>query len=158
MTYPQTTEQIERYVKGLEGENLWHAKEHHKQIMEHAKQNLSDIRQQISQLRALEEKLSTEVLFEISILSALRNKRAGQPFQSAPCKDRVFVTDHAIVRYIERVEGRNMQALISKIMSVIPENIPAKAEVVKTGKIAYRLAREGRNITICTIVKSGGFR
>jgi hypothetical protein len=58
------------------------------------------------------------------------------------------VTDHAIVRYLERVEGVDVEALRRRIGHTVQQGIEHDANGVISGGVIYRL----RGVTVVTIL------
>ncbi len=74
----------------------------------------------------------------------------------------IQVTDHAIVRWLERVCGFDIEALKAEIVAAIPERAAASVAAVGQGGVklpsgaSLMLRRDGGVLVVTTIVTRGG--
>ena len=63
-------------------------------------------------------------------------------------RDRDIVTDHAVVRYLERVYGVDIGALKARIARITEDGREAGAAAVNADGVTYKLGADGRVVTI----------
>ena len=63
-------------------------------------------------------------------------------------KDPDIVTDHAVLRYLERVYGVDIKALKRRIERMTAKGRKAGAEAQISDGVHYRLSKSGRVVTV----------
>lgn len=65
----------------------------------------------------------------------------------------VFVTDHAILRYLERAHGLDIEAVRNHIASLCATGAELGALAVKVESVKFVLVAAGPDTTVTTVVK-----
>lgn len=105
----------------------------------------------------------TEIYDNITAINKILGRKTyvGSPVILPPKKEpenkiEINVTDHAALRYLQRVKGLDVDKLKTEIGDSIPmEVINGQFEVVQLDDIGYRLAFDRGKVTVLTTIKSG---
>lgn len=65
------------------------------------------------------------------------------------------ITDHAVLRYMERLLGITISGIKRDIINGFPDKVPVDSTCIKTGKTVYRTVKEKDRLVIITIIKKG---
>lgn len=70
-------------------------------------------------------------------------------------KSRLFISDHALLRYLERAECRDLNKLRKLIISRLPDVILSGTPAIRVGNLTYRISySDDTKISIATVIKS----
>jgi hypothetical protein len=66
----------------------------------------------------------------------------------------ITITDHALVRYLERVHGFDLEPLRKGIMAAVALGAAARARSVVKNDFTYSLTHDGKQTVVVTILPS----
>lgn len=98
---------------------------------------LKSLQSQIAKLTAESDVMSKEVSEKQAALSAVRNKLSALQFQyndilTKQTAKEPIVSEHAILRYLDRIKGVDMELIVNEIMDEKTKNT---IKFMKNGKI-----------------------
>jgi hypothetical protein len=111
----------------------------------------------VAEKRVLDEqrnRLHLDISFIESNLYAVNKRIANETFiDNGFSKSRLAVTDHAVLRYIERMLKLKVEGIRADIINGFPDQIPVDATCVRTGKTVYKIAKDKDKHVIVTIIR-----
>lgn len=101
------------------------------------------------------DRLHLDMSFIESNICSINKRLCNEAFlDTGFSKSRLAVTDHAVLRHIERMLGFNIDGIRKDIIYGFPDKIPVDATCVRSGKTIYKVAKGKDSHVIVTIIRS----
>lgn len=115
---------------------------------------------QMSESELLE--LRMVLLRECNVLSGERQRRIGsihrindelKSRKDAEGASRIVITDHAVVRYLERIEGMDIEAVRAKVRDMAARSQRRDAEFLDDSVTGFTVVRRDGSESVATIMR-----
>ena len=106
--------------------------------------------------------LRVVLMREMQVLQSERSRKAGtvaritaeirqRKINAGP--DRIVITDHAVVRYLERIDGMDIEAVRQKVLDMARRAKRADSEFLDDEESGFRIVKRDGSESVATIIR-----
>ena len=107
--------------------------------------DLMELRQVCEKKKSLLDRERNSLISSMTLITnELRKRKAG---------NQLAITDHAIVRYLQRVEGFDIELRRQKIEAMVRRSVRINSEMLKDEETGLLIVQQEKTNSIATIIK-----